>query len=147
MTPTPTCATSITITFKAEGCSTYINQVSGLLVGNMVDPKTQQYWYGPCLNNPWTWNNDGTNCNAFALLGNYFINSTPTTAYSEVVIDPTQMGAGAHEVVVTLYTAAIDDDKSNSILMFRSATLDGKASAAVYVQPFPGQSPASFYDC
>ncbi|MFT6921909.1 MAG: hypothetical protein ACJA1C_000907 [Crocinitomicaceae bacterium] len=139
-------ASSIKIKFQMEGSKPYLQDVSGLTIGNMVDPTTQAYWYGPIDENPWTWNNDETNLKKFALMCNYSYNGTEKTAYSEVVIDPTTMATGAHEVIVTLQTAAILDDKENSILKFKSATVDGKSNDSVYEQPYPNQSAATFYE-
>lgn len=138
-------ASSLNITFKAEGSQDYLKDVTDLTIGNMVDPATQTFWYGPIDKNPWIWMNDGTNSKKFALMCNYNYNGTAKTAYSEVVIDPDTMLGGSHDVVVTLQTAAILDEKSNSILMFKSATVDGNSSTSVSVQQFPNQSAATFY--
>jgi hypothetical protein len=144
-----TCASSIKITFKAEGCIDYTKDVTDLVLGNMVNPTTHAWEYGPIDMNPWTWNIEPNNQNAFALMANYTYKggAAPKTAYSEVVIDPTQMGTGDHEVIVTLETAAILDSKENTILRFKSATLDGQESPLVSVKVYPDQSESTFYDC
>ena len=140
-------ASSLNITFKAEGCETYLNDVTGLTIGNMVDPTTGVYWYGPIDENPWTWNNDETNLKKFGLMCNYSYNGVAKTAYSLVSIDPTVMMSGSHEVVITLQTAAIQDDKENSILKFKSATVDGSNNPSVSMNKYPGEEDATFYDC
>lgn len=137
-------ATSIEIKFVMQGGGDYQNGVSGIVVGNMVDPTTGQYWYGPCDANPWTWNNDGSNAKSFALMANYVYANKETTAFSQVVIEPQKMAAGNHTVVAVLETADIEGSDTNQILRFKSVTLDGAASHDVNVTEWGnGQQPAS----
>lgn len=124
-------AQQITITFKAEGATAYTSEVTGLSAGNMVDPVTGQNWSTtPDGDNPYVWNNDGSNANKFGLIGNYKYNEVEATAFSQLVIDPTQI-SGNVEVVAELCTAAIEGDKGNTILRFKSATVNGEVNDAV----------------
>lgn len=134
------CATTITILFKAEGDPNYIKDVTDLIIGNMVDPVTGVFWYQPPPGNPWVWNNDGTNCVKFGLMGNYKYKMQEATALSKVVIDPTKMTPGAHEVVAMLKTCK--RGPGNILLRFVSATLDGKeAPDIVNVNDWGTQKP------
>lgn len=146
---TPQCASSIKIWFKAEGDPNYIKDVTDLIVGNMVDPVTGDFWYQPPPENPWTWVNDGSNCRAFGLMGNYKYKGNESTALSKVVIDPTKMTPGAHEVVAYLCTC--ERGPGNILLRFKSATLDGQdAPGIVYVNEWGTSKPqpaCPFYDC
>lgn len=124
-------AQQITIKFKAEGATAYTAKVTGLSAGNMVDPTTGVNWSTtPDGENPYVWSNDGDNANKFGLMGNYQYNGVEATAFSQLVIDPTQI-SGDVEVVAELCTAAIDGDKGNTILRFKSATVNGEANEAV----------------
>lgn len=137
-------ATSIEIKFVMQGGGDYQSGVSGIVVGNMVDPTTGKYWYGPCGGNPWTWNNDGSNANSFALMANYVYANKEATAFSQVVIEPQNMSEGNHTVVAVLETADIEGSDTNQILRFKSVTLDGAASHDVNVTEWgTGQQPAS----
>lgn len=142
-------ASSITIKFEAEGSPSYLANVTDLVVGNMVDPSTGVFWYQPePATNPWVWNNNGDNVKAFGLMANYKYNGTETTAYSKVVIDPTQM-SGDVTVVATLCTCAIDGATGNPILKFKSATIDGAPNPAVFVDDWgrdKPQNPCEFFD-
>ncbi|TRX35530.1 hypothetical protein FNW52_10850 [Flavobacterium sp. ZT3R18] len=137
-------ATTINIAFQATGCQTYLNNVTGLIIGNMVAPCGGGFWYN-VSSATWTWNNDGTNVNAFGLMGNYQFSGEEETAYGMIVIDPTQLAPGTYDVLVTLSTAQIGP--GNNILMFQGATVNGKPSATVFPCTYPGQSSAEFYTC
>lgn len=145
-----TAATSIQITFSAAGCSTYLDQVTDLIIGNMVAPGTNTNWsrIPPNPNEPtsntWTWVNEGQGTQAFGLMGNYKYNGVEATALDMVVIDPGKLEAGNYQVEVVLYTAEIGP--GNNILKFRSATINGNPAAA-YLDTWPGQPSAEFYDC
>lgn len=148
----PMAATSIKITYKTEGDQGYLKDVSGLVVGTMVDPVTGDYWAGPFNTNPWTWNNTGSNVRAFGLMGNYnYAGPNPglKIALSKLVVDPTKMTTGDHEVVAYLCTCKIGP--GNIILRFKRATLDGKdAPGIVYVNKWGTHKPqpdCNFYDC
>lgn len=142
---------SITINFKSAGCSTYLNDVSDLIIGNMVEPGTNNFWSnippgGGPASSSWTWEDDGSNENAFGLMGNYKYQGTETTALSMIVIDPTKFPSGDNTVEVTLYTAEIGP--GNNILKFREALVNGSSQAdAAYPDTYPGEPAASFYDC
>ncbi|WP_430412752.1 hypothetical protein [Kordia sp.] len=124
-------AQTITITFKATGATAYTANVTALEAGNMVDPKTGQNWSTtPDGQNPYVWNNDGSNANKFGLMANYKYNNVEKTAFSQLVIDPTQI-SGNVEIVAELCTAAIGGDKGNTILRFDSATVNGEENTAV----------------
>lgn len=126
-------ASSITISFKAEGSPSYLNDVSGLVVGNMVDPVTGVFWYQPNpATNPWTWNNDGSNVKKFGLMANYKHNQVETTAFAQLIIDPTAL-SGDVTVEATLCTCAIDGATGNPVLRFKSATVNGGANDAVSI--------------
>lgn len=118
-------ASSVSISFKAVGSADYLANVTDLVVGNMVDPVTGQYWFDPAPSNPWVWNNDGSNAKAFGLMANYKYNGEEKTAFSKVVIDPTKMAEGDFTVEVTLCTCAIDGKTGNPILRIQSATVNG----------------------
>lgn len=130
-------AQSITITLKFEGATAYTNNVTALVLGNMVSPENGSSWStAPNGNNPWTWNNDHesgkqSNVNAFGLMANYKYNGTEATALSQLVIDPTNVSEADLEVIAELSTAAIDDDKGNTVLRFKSVTVNGVENATV----------------
>ena len=124
-------AQTITITFKAEGATAYTANVTALACGNMVDPKTGQNWSTtPDGDNPYVWNNDGSNANKFGLMANYKYNDVESTALSQLVIDPTQI-SGDVTIVAELCTAAIGGDKGNTVLRFDTATVNGEENTAV----------------
>ncbi|HLP47530.1 MAG TPA: hypothetical protein VK469_16400, partial [Candidatus Kapabacteria bacterium] len=116
-------ASKITIIFKTEGSDPYIKGVSDLIVGNMVDPVTGIFllYVGK---NPYEWDTNISNVNKFALMANYKYKGTEPTASFMVVIDPTKMPNGDHEVEATLCTFGIGP--GNNILRFKSVTVDGK---------------------
>lgn len=134
-------ASSITISFKAEGSASYLADVTELVVGNMVDPVTGKFWFQPSpATNPWTWNNDGSNANKFGLMANYKYNNVEKTAYSQLVIDPTQL-SGDVTVEATLCTCAIDGATGNPILKYKSATVNGSANGAVSISDWGTEKP------
>jgi len=137
-------ATSIEIKLVMQGGGDYQEGVSGLVVGNMVDPKTGQFWFGPCDANPWIWHNDNSNVNSFALMANYAYGNVERTAFSQVVIEPQNMAEGHHTVIAILETADIEGSDTNQILRFKSVTLDGSASHDVNIKEWGnGKQPAS----
>ncbi|MEO1260811.1 MAG: hypothetical protein AAFZ15_18575 [Bacteroidota bacterium] len=144
-------ASSITILLKAQGNPPYLQQVSSLVVGNMVDPVTGQFWYQPPAANPWIWENTGTNARSFGLMANYKLDGVEKTAFSKVVIDPTTMAEGEHHVEVTLCTAAVGGSVDNLILRFKDVSVDGVpngpgATINEWGTDKP-QPPSEFYDC
>ncbi|MCC2603776.1 hypothetical protein [Planctobacterium marinum] len=139
-------ATSIEIKLVMQGGGDYQEGVSGLVVGNLVDPNTGEYWYGPCDANPWTWHNEGSNVNSFALMANYAYGNNEATAFSQLVIEPQNLSAGNHKVVAVLETADIEGSDTNQILRFKSVTLDGAASHDVNITEWGnGQQPTSTF--
>lgn len=151
MSSSNNCASQVTVDYLMEGNSEYLSKVSDLVVGNMVDPITGNYWAGPFNNNPWTWENNGSNCKEFALMGNYKYDATEETALSKVVINPAAFGPGAHNVTVVLCTAAVNGDKSNTILRLKSATVDGEPQPTkAFINEWrtsKDQPSSEFYDC
>lgn len=151
MSTQKTGATSITIKFESAGCKTYLKDVSNLIIGNMVQPGTTNFWSkipppnGTPASDTWTWVNTGTNLTAFGLMGNYQYSGTETTALSMIVIDPTKLPPGNYNVLVTLHTAEIGT--GNNILMFEKATVNGAPNKSVYTTTYPGQPNATFYNC
>lgn len=116
---------TIIISYQAEGSEAYLEGVSELVIGSMVNPETGAFEYQPPAENPWTWQNDGSNNVAFGLMANYKYNGTETTALSKVVIDPTKL-SGTDDVNVILYTAAVDGDEGNTLLRFKSVIVNGE---------------------
>lgn len=139
-------ASSIEISFMMQGGDSYQKGVTGLAMGNMVDPTTGASWYQPPAVNPWSWENEGKNIKTFAMMANYQYKGTEATAFSQVVIDPGAISEGAHKVVAVLETAMIGGSDSNEILRFKGVTLDGEVSDAVSVTDWGnGQQPASVF--
>lgn len=145
-------AKTIKITLKSEGASAYTNDVTDLVLGNMVSPQDGSFWSdAPAGNNPWTWDNDGEgNAHAFGIMGNYKYKGTEETALSKLVIDPTALveGDGNWDVVAELSTAAIDGDKGNTLLRFKSVTVNGAViPEAAYVDNWGNgsQPDSTFY--
>ena len=142
-------ATSIIIKLKREGSAEYLSHVTGLVFGNMVDPSTGIFWSpAHAGNSPWTWTNTGTNDTEFGLMANYKFNGEEKTAFGIVTIDPTVL-TGNCVVKVELCTAAIDGDEHNSILRFKSVTVNGlEDSAAADVKDWGAEKPqpkSAFY--
>lgn len=133
-------ASSITISFKAEGSPSYLDGVTGLGVGNMVDPVTGQFWYQPPSSNPWTWNNDGSNVKTFGLMSNYKYEGVEKTAFSKLVIDPAAL-SGDVNIEATLCTCAIDGVTGNPILRFKTVTVNGSENAAVTIDDWGTEKP------
>ncbi|WP_046755498.1 hypothetical protein [Kordia jejudonensis] len=143
-------AQQITITFKAEGATAYTANVTNLSAGNMVDPSSGVSWSTqPDGQNPYVWYNDGQNANKFGLMANYTYNGEVATAFSQLVIDPTKI-SGNVAIEAELCTAAIDGDEGNTILRFKSATVNGEANEAVASVSDWGsdkpQPPSEFYN-
>lgn len=148
-------AQTIKITFKFEGATAYTKNVTDLVLGNMVDPISGVSWSTATDgNNPWTWNNNNesgknSNVNTFGLMANYKLSQVETTAFSQLVIDPTNVPAADLEVIAELSTAAIGGHEGNTILRFKSVTVNGVENNTVaYVSDWGANKPqpaSTFY--
>ena len=124
-------AQTITITLKVEGATAYTKDVTALIFGNMVDPTTGQSWStSPDGDNPYVWNNDGSNANKFGLMANYKYNDVEATVLSQLVINPTDVPEGDLTIVAEVSTAYIGD-KGNTVLRFKSATVNGEENSNI----------------
>jgi hypothetical protein len=124
-------AQTITITFEAAGATAYTKEVTALGAGNMVDPTTGVSWStSPDGDNPYVWNNNNesgknSNVNTFGLMANYKHNGVEATVLSQLVINPTDVPEGDITIVAKVSTAYIGD-KGNTVLRFKSATVNGQ---------------------
>lgn len=144
-------AQTIKITLKFEGATAYTENVTALVLGNMIDPVSGVSWStAPDGNNPWTWHKGSGNVNTFGLMANYKLSQIETTAFSQLVINPTNVPTGDLDVVAELSTAAIDGDKGNTVLRFKSVTVNGTENDAVaYVKDWGTDKPqpsSTFYN-
>jgi hypothetical protein len=140
---------SITVTYETEGNPTYLAGVTDLVIGNLVNPATGVWEFTPNpMSNPWTWSPDGNNNVAFGLMGQYNETGTAETALSKVVIDPNQIEGGS-TVVVKLCTAGVDGHDGNTLLRFKSVTVNGKVNPSqAYVDQWgtsKSQPASTFY--
>lgn len=83
------CTAPLSINFKIVSSA----PITSAVFGNMVDPASGAFWFGPIANSTWTWNYNGNNCNKFALRANFDAPdfAVGNVALGAIVVDPTKM--------------------------------------------------------